>query len=121
MNERTISDYRDLDVWKRSMSLTTQVYQATGELPKTEVFGLTSQARRAAVSVPANIAEGNARGSRKDYRRHLLISRGSLAELETHLILCNDLGFLPSDHLQPLQQELRVISRMLTSLITALK
>ena len=121
MSDKAISDYRDLEVWKKSMRLTTQVYEVTDQLPKSEIFGLTAQVRRAAVSVPANIAEGNARGSRKDYRRHLLISRGSLAELDTHLLLCRSLGYLTADPLRSLSEDLRVISRMLTSLIAALK
>jgi four helix bundle protein len=120
MNDKKVSHYRELEVWNRSMSITVDVYQATDTFPKAELFGLVSQMRRAAVSIPANIAEGNAKDSRRDYRRHVCIARGSLAELETHLDLGNRLGFLSSEHLATLNNDLTIIGRMLTRLITAL-
>ena len=86
-------DHKDLDVWKKGMDLVLAVYQATGEFPKEELYGLTSQVRRAAVSIPSNIAEGAARNSDKEFTQFLHITLGSLAELETQWILAERLGF----------------------------
>lgn len=77
--------YKDLEVWKQSMVLVTEVYQATGDFPKEELFGLVSQMRRAAVSIPSNIAEGCGRKNTKEYIQFLYISKGSLFELETQI------------------------------------
>ena len=120
MNAQTVSTYRDLTVWKKSVRLTASIYETTRSFPNDEIFGLISQVRRAAVSIPANIAEGNARGTRKDYRRCLFISRGSLAELETHLIVSNTLGFLPDDRLEQLRDDLLEVQRMVNALIRSL-
>ncbi|MBJ6752181.1 four helix bundle protein [Geomonas anaerohicana] len=93
-----VRSYRDLKVWQVGVELVGQVYALTGSFPKTEIFGLTSQIQRAAVSVPSNIAEGHARGSRKEFLHFLTISLGSLAELETQLMIgnllrqCDELG-----------------------------
>ncbi|RPI59311.1 MAG: four helix bundle protein, partial [Planctomycetaceae bacterium] len=81
-NKRPIRSYKDLQVWQKSMELAGQIYEATQKFPADERFGLTSQLRRAAVSVPSNIAEGYGRGTRKDYKRFLQVARGSLYELE---------------------------------------
>jgi len=89
----TIRSYRDLRVWQQSMDLAQAIYQVTRTFPDTERYGLISQLRRAAASVPSNIAEGHTR-SLGDYIRHLLISNGSLAEVETQLILSQRLGIL---------------------------
>ena len=80
-----VESHKDLDVWKRSMDLVTEVYKLTQKWPVEEKYGLTSQLRRAAVSIPSNIAEGSARGSRADFSRFLNIAQGSLAEVETQL------------------------------------
>src|SRR5438067_2292790 len=89
-----VKRYSDLEVWKRSMDLVVEVYRLTSHFPAAERFGLTAQARRAAVSVPANIAEGNARLSRADYRRFVSIARASLAELETEIIIGERLQYV---------------------------
>ena len=120
MNAQAVNTYRDLIVWQKSVSLTTSIYETTQSFPREEVFGLTSQVRRAVVWVPANIAEGNARGTRKDYGRCLFISRDSLAELETHLIVSNTLGFLPDERLAQLREAMLEIQRMLNALIRSL-
>jgi four helix bundle protein len=86
--------HKDLDVWKKAMGLARMVYEATQKFPVSEIYGLTSQMRRAAVSVPSNIAEGAARGGSKEFIRFLRIALGSLAELETQVILSADLGFV---------------------------
>ena len=92
-----IRTYRDLIAWKLGMRLAKVVYQATRRMPKEELFGLTSQMRRAATSVPSNIAEGYGRGTTKDYLKHLRISRGSLAELSTQYELAVELEMLRRD------------------------
>ena len=86
--------HEGLQVWQEGMALAKDVYAATASFPKEEIYGLTSQMRRAAVSVPSNIAEGAARGSKKEFLQFLIIARGSLMELETQILLSRDLGFL---------------------------
>ena len=90
---RVYTTHKDLDVWKESINLAKEIYALTEEFPKEELYGLTSQIRRAAVSVPSNIAEGAARNSNKEYIRFLYISLGSLSELETQIILAREFGF----------------------------
>ena len=94
-----IKTHKDLDVWKEAMKLAKEVYTLTARFPKEEMYGLSSQIRRASVSIPSNIAEGAARGSSKDFSRFLYISLGSLAELETQLLLAVDLGFIDNNDL----------------------
>jgi len=89
-----IMTHKDLDVWKAAMELAKLVYLITSKFPKEELYGLTQQIRRSAVSIPSNIAEGAARNSRKEFIQFLHISLGSLAELETQLLLSEKLGFL---------------------------
>ena len=88
-----IASYRDLIVWREGIAVTLAVYKLTGQFPDCERFGLVSQMRRCAVSIPSNIAEGHARLSTREYVRHLSISLGSLAELETQLHLSAELGY----------------------------
>jgi four helix bundle protein len=116
-----VSSYRDLKVWQLGVKLSLAVYEATRSFPSEERFGLTSQLRRCAVSVPSNIAEGNARESTKDYLRHLSIASGSLAELETQLIIASQLGFLTPLAVEKLQSMCDEESRMLRSLQQALR
>lgn len=85
--------YRDLKVWQLGMGLTKDVYRLLDKWPSVEKYGLCEQARRAVVSVPANIAEGHGRQTTKEFLRFLAIARGSLAELETYLLLCVELGY----------------------------
>ena len=89
-----VESYRDLTVWQRAMELVELVYKLAAKLPREEKYGLISQLQRAAISIPSNIAEGHARESTKEYLRYLLIARGSMAELETQLLLCVRLGLL---------------------------
>ena len=116
-----IRNFKDLDVWKRSVAFTTDLYKLTARFPGTERFGLTSQIRRAAVSVPANIAEGWGRGSTRKYVQFLTIARGSLMELETHLIVGCNLIFLTPDELRVASKAIEEIGKMLNGLIGALK
>ena len=112
----TIQNFRELVVWQKGMSLAKMCYQVTVSFPKSELFGMTSQIRRAAVSVPANIAEGNARAHTKEYLHHLSVAKGSLAELETHLILSKEIGILTNPDMEKCMSLIDEISRMLTSL-----
>jgi four helix bundle protein len=110
--------HKNLDVWNRAMDLAVEVYSITGQFPKEELFGLVSQARRAAVSVPSNIAEGAARNSRKEYIQFLYVALGSIAELETQLLLAARLKLVP--HIEALDRVERV-RQMLLGLLRFLK
>ena len=113
--------YKDLTVWQKSMDLVTEVYRITKSLPKEEIYVLTNQLRRAAVSIPSNIAEGNGRASTGDYLRFLIIARGSNAEVETQLLLCVRLNYLTQENIEPALSLLNEIGRMLNSMITKLR
>ena len=114
-------DFRELQVWQKSHQLVLNVYRCTGVFPREEVYGLTSQSRRAGASIPANIAEGCARASDADFARFLQNALGSASELEYHLILARDLGYLaPSEH-QPLQDQVVEIKKMLSGFIARLR
>ena len=97
--------YRDLLVWRKSKKLAVDVYRATERFPKSELFGLTSQVRRAAVSIASNIAEGQGRGSKPEFVKFLCVSRGSLLELETQLEIIAELKLGEADEIQSLRQE----------------
>ena len=112
--------HRELIVWQKSIEMVTQVYRVTARFPEGERFGRTSQLRRAAVSVPANIAEGSGRTSINDYRRSLAIARGSAMEVETLLTIAVRLQFLASDSAAPLVSLITEITRMLAVLRTRL-
>jgi four helix bundle protein len=113
--------FRELLVWQRSMTLAKEVYKATALLPKDEMFGLRSQMRRAAVSVPSNIAEGHGRLSDHLLRVFLAQARGSLYELETQIQLTEDLQFLPPQETKILMEQCVEVSRMINGLIAVLK
>jgi four helix bundle protein len=117
----TITSYRDLEVWNRAMDLAILCYRLTEKFPNTERFNLSSQIQRAAVSVPANIAEGHGRSHTGDFLHHLSIAYGSLMELETHFIIANELGFLGSTELTNALNITAEVSRMLSSLMKKLK
>ena len=114
------SSYRDLRVWKTAIGLVLEVYRITESLPQHERFGLTSQLRRAAVSVPSNIAEGHARSTRGEYKNHLSIARGSVIEVEVQLHLVELLGYVHPPALTKALDDCEVISRMITNLKRAL-
>ena len=111
-----MTGYTDLRVWHRAMDLATLVYALAPSMPKTEQFGMTSQMLRAVASVPANIAEGYQRGTRKDYARFIAISRGSLAETQTFLLLAVRIGHLAESEVAPSLALADELSRMLTRL-----
>ncbi len=117
----TIKSYRDLLVWQKAMDLTVLVYGLTEGFPRGEEFGLKSQIRRSASSIPANIAEGHGRDHLGDYLHHLSIAKGSLAELETHVLLSIRLGYLTDQQTQGCLQLSDEINRMLSSLSARLR
>ena len=112
-----MTTHKDLTVWKKSMNLVILIYKVTGKFPKEELFGLTSQMRRAAVSIPSNIAEGHGRHSEKEVIRFLYISLGSASELETQILLSNKLDFLNGEDFNQLNELNNEVLKMLASLI----
>jgi four helix bundle protein len=113
-------NYRDLQVWQRAMELARAIYAVTRVFPKDEMFGLTSQMRRAAVSVPTNVAEGHGRGSDKAFRIFLAQARGSLFELETQIELASNFGYIQPSRATELAGECVEIARMVNGLLTTL-
>lgn len=116
----SIKSHKDLLVWQRSMKLVKEIYLLTEDFPSREVYGLSSQMRRCAVSIPSNIAEGKSRHTRRDYKHFIVIACGSAAELETQLELALELGFANKDKTIFLLKELDEVRRMLTSLVIKL-
>lgn len=113
-----MKSFKDLEVWKRAIDLVEDVYSLTAKFPANEQFGLVSQMRRAAVSIPSNIAEGQGRKNPKEFIQFLYIAKGSLAEIETQLIICERLGLI-SD-LTALTDRMKVLRMMLIGLINKL-
>jgi four helix bundle protein len=113
--------YRDLIAWQRSVGFVTAIYGATQLFPRDELYGLTSQLRRAAVSVPSNIAEGQARFSRKEFHHFLSQARGSLVEIETQLLIAKNLGYLTVGSAQLLLAQASELGRILNGLIASIK
>jgi len=113
-----VKTHKDLDVWKKAIDLVKEVYEKVVGFPKHEQFGLVSQIRRAAISVPSNIAEGAARNSRKEFIQFLYIALGSMSELETQLIIAKELNYIDSSDLI---DKLTQVRRMLLALIKSLK
>ena len=111
--------HRQLLAWQRSIDLASTVYTATSAFPKEEIYALTSQMRRSAVSIASNIAEGAARGSRKEFAHFLGIARGSLSELDTQLVIAQEIGYL-SDA-QSLEENINHVFKLLNGLITKVK
>lgn len=116
-----MQDFRELHVWQKAHQLTLRVYKATVAFPSFENYGLTAQVRRAAASMGANIAEGCCRGTRSELARFLHIATGSAGELEYHLILAIDLGYLKPESGQELVEHTTEVKRMLTSLIATVR
>ncbi|MFZ5523886.1 MAG: four helix bundle protein [Pseudomonadota bacterium] len=111
-----MAGYRDLKVWQAAMRLAEDVYRLTEQFPKRETFGLASQLQRSAVSLPSNIAEGHGRNSHKEFNHFLGIALGSLAELETQLILAQHLKYLTEEAISPVLQNADEIGKMLKGL-----
>lgn len=115
-----MKNFRDLSIWQKSHNLALDVYKATGDFPREESYGLTSQIRRASVSIPANIAEGCGRQGDAELGRFLQMSVGSASELEYHLLLAHDLNFLPDDDYFLLDNKVIEVKRMIAVLIKKL-
>ena len=114
--KKLMKTHRELLVWQKSIEFVTQIYNLTNKFPKDENYGLSSQLRRAAISIPSNIAEGAARNTNKEFVRFLYMARASASEIETQLIISKKLNYLNSDN-ESLDSDLLIILKMLTSLI----
>ena len=115
------SSYQDLLVWQKAMELAEEVYRLVKKLPKEETYALSDQMRRSAVSIPSNIAEGQDRNTNKDFAFFLYVARGSRAELETQMLICQKVGYLVESDVTVAMDLLKEIGKMLTSLISSLK
>jgi four helix bundle protein len=113
--------YRDLIVWQKGIELCTRVYQVCSQFPKSELYGLADQMKRAAVSIPSNIAEGQARQHVGEFRQFLSVANGSAAELDTQRIIAENLGFLPPEDSADLDRRITEIRKMLYALANSLK
>ncbi len=116
-----IKSYRDLKVWQNAMDLAVECYQVSKKLPKTEAYGLSSQIQRAATSVPANIAEGRARQHTKEFLQFLSVAYGSLAEVETHILLAHRLNYVEVDQVNSILDKSAEIGRMINGLQKSLR
>jgi four helix bundle protein len=115
------ASYRELQVWRLSMALTKDIYKLTKRFPDDERFGLISRLPRSAVSIPSNIAEGQARYSQREFLRFLSNARGSLAEVETQLLLGTELGYVPEDEMNKLTRKTAEVGRLLNGLYSAIQ
>jgi four helix bundle protein len=109
--------FQKLQIWSKAMALAKSIYQATKHCPRDEIYGLVQQVRRAAVSVPSNIAEGSQRGSNREFLYFLAISKGSLAELETQILLARDIGYLQDPEVVKIIELTHELSKMLRAFI----
>jgi four helix bundle protein len=121
LNDQSINSYRDLRVWQDAMTLAESCYRLAGRFPRDELFGLTSQIRRAAASIPANIAEGHGRENTGSFVQSLRISQGSLKELETHLLLAERVGIVDAVDLETVLGRCESLGKMLRALIRSLQ
>jgi len=119
--ETRVRSYRDLQVWQKAMALVVESYRVAKLLPKSETYGLIGQIQPAAVSIPANIAEGHGREHLGDYVRHLSVANGSLMELETHFLISVELEYLTRDQIAPVMAMTSEVGRMLTGLTRKLR
>lgn len=117
----TIQSYRQLIGWQKSMELVRQIYEVTKDFPKEEIYGLTSQIRRAAISVPSNIAEGQGRDSTKEFLHHLSMAYGSLMEVETQILIAESLKYLTSEDTKLILEKTAEAGRLINGLSRSLK
>ena len=115
-----LKNYKELKVWQKAYELSLEVYKSTKQFPKDEVYGLISQIRRAAVSVPSNIAEGYGRKTTREYIHSLYVAYGSLCELETQILISRDLNYVEPEIFGKLQEDIGDVERMLKGLIKSL-
>ncbi|MFZ5453328.1 MAG: four helix bundle protein [Thermodesulfobacteriota bacterium] len=116
-----VRSYQDLMAWQKAMDLVTEVYKITHEFPREEIFGLTSQLRRAAVSVPSNITEGQGRSSRKEFLYFLGNAKGSLSEVETKVLIARNLGYIDKEGINDLLNHAAEVGRILNGLMASLR
>ena len=116
-----LKNYKELKVWQKSYQLCLEIYRITKDFPKVEQYGLSSQIRRAVISVPSNIAEGYGRKTTPDYLRSLYIAYGSCCELETQILLSGDLDYINDDDLKEILEKIGEVERMLKALIRSLE
>lgn len=116
-----MNNYKELKLWQKSVDLAVRIYEVTASFPKEEIYGLTSQIKRSAVSIPSNIAEGAGRNTKKDFNNFLGISVGSSCELDTQLIIASRVGFLTGSSLDALQNDINEIQKMNWALKRSLK
>ena len=121
MTRLPIQDYRDLQVWQEGMNLAESCYQITCSFPKEEIYGMTSQIRRSAVSIPVNIVEGYGREYREQYIQFLRIAQGSLKQLETHLLLASRVKLTRSETVKPILNHCESLGKLLRALIRSLQ
>ena len=119
--KRTLDSYQDLKVWQVGMTLVLDSYRVCARFPRREAYGLAGQIQRAAVSVPANIAEGYGRAYRGDYLRYLSVANGSLKEWETEMLIAGHLGYVPNDEMRTLMLAATELGRMLRGLSASLR
>jgi four helix bundle protein len=117
---KDVRTHKDLDVWKIAIDFVTTIYETTSLFPKEEIYGLTSQIRRSAVSIPSNIAEGAGRKSKTEFKQFLYIALASAAELETQIIIAKNLKYLQEDKYENMLKELNTIAKMLQGLIKSI-
>jgi four helix bundle protein len=115
----SLQSFKDLKVWEMSIDFVTKIYKITTSFPSSETYGLTSQIRRAAVSIPSNIAEGSGRKNSKEFIQFLYVANGSLSEVETQLEIAFRLGYLKEQY--PLSDSIKLIRKMIVGLINAIK
>ena len=115
-----VKDYKDLNVWQKGIEIVDNVYLITDSFPKDELYGLTNQMRRAAISIPSNIAEGFVSHHTKEYQHYLYVSLGSCAELDTQFIIANRRGYIKKENLEEILEDVNHETRMLVSLINKL-
>jgi four helix bundle protein len=121
VERESIQSYRDLGVWQKAIALSVACYRLTADFPREEMYGLTTQIRRASTSIAANIAEGHGREHTRTFVQFLRISQGSLKELETHLVIAEQVGMVLSDSTRPVFAATDEIGRMLRALIRSLQ
>ena len=117
----TVRSFRDLIAWQKAKEVALDVYRVSSGFPSDERFGLTSQIRRAVVSIPSNIAEGFGRGSTADYVRFLRVARASLCEVETQMIIASELGFIPAEAFNGIESKLNECGKVLAGLLRSLE
>jgi four helix bundle protein len=121
MEQQARKSHKDLILWQKALDLAVAVHEASAVFPRAEMFGLVSQIRRAAVSIPSNIAEGSARRSTREFIAYLHIARGSMAEVETQLLLAQRIGYVNDERREALQLRLDEVGRIMNAVITGLR